>query len=498
MAAHRYWRVTGVLVQGDSLELTDTMLLIEGVALSPAPTLSATIAPDFGTLSSLLSGTASEIVSWPASVVRSPGFALHIDCGVSGTDSPELRLGAGSSRRTFPQDLTIQFSDNGLTWETHRSYLNLSYPGDFTLTSFSPSTGEPDFTKVSLLLNGSFTDQSSPAKTVTPVGGATVSSTVSKYGGTSYQFDGTSGYLSTPSNTPAFDFGSGDFTVECWVNQTSRTAGEYDTIFQLETGSTFSKNMYLVMSASYLGVLIANPAKTGWGVAMNLSLALLPALGTWAHVALTRSGNVYKIWLDGVAIGTATYSEPVNTSTTDLNIGWAGTADSYFHGFIDDFRVTKGLARYTSTFTPPAAQFPNALGSGGVDGVLATDPDLPRPLKFAPTLQSVEGADLGPFSAYSLKTISYTAADMANGGTGRIYGTTKEKNTPANTPLSRRVWLVDERSQLVIREAWSDAATGAFEFRDIATGRPYTTISFDHLHNYRAVIADNQLPELQA
>lgn len=498
MAAHRYWRVTGVLVTGSALELTDCMLLVAGVTPTPTPTLTATIGPDVGTLSTLVDGDSSAIVSWPVATVRSPGFALVFDCGVGGVDSPGLRLGSGSARSTFPRDLILQFSDDGLVWETHMSYLNLSYPGDFTLTSFSLSTGEPDFLKVSLLLNGSFTDQSSPAKAVTPVGGVTVSSTVSKYGGTSYQFDGTSGYLSTPSNIPAFDFASGDFTIECWVNQTSRTAGEYDSIFQLETGAAYSKNMFLHMSSSYFGVLVGNTAKTAWSVAMNLSLALLPELGTWAHVALTRSGNVYKIWLDGVAIGTATSSEPINTSTTNLNIGWAGTTDSYFHGFIDDFRVTKGLARYTSTFTPPAAQFPNATGSGGVGDVLATDLALPRPLRFAPTVQSVAGADLGPFSAYSLKTISYTAADMVNGGQGRIYGTTKEKNTPSNTPLSRRVLLVDERSQVVIRQTWSDRATGAFEFRDLAMGRPYTTISYDHLRNYRAVIADNQLAELQA
>lgn len=83
-------------------------------------------------------------------------------------------------------------------------------------------------------------------------------------------------------------------------------------------------------------------------------------------------------------------------------------------------------------------------------------------------------------------------ADMYYGGLGTITGTVKEKNTPANTPLRRRVLLIDEASRMTIRETWSDAATGNYEFRGVKQGVKYTVISYDHLHNYRAVIADNQ------
>ena len=83
-------------------------------------------------------------------------------------------------------------------------------------------------------------------------------------------------------------------------------------------------------------------------------------------------------------------------------------------------------------------------------------------------------------------------ADMYYGGLGIITGSIKEKNTPANTPLRRRVLLIDEASRMTIRETWSDAATGNYEFRGVKQGVKYTVISYDHLHNYRAVIADNQ------
>lgn len=86
----------------------------------------------------------------------------------------------------------------------------------------------------------------------------------------------------------------------------------------------------------------------------------------------------------------------------------------------------------------------------------------------------------------------HTFFDAYNGGVGNIIGTVKEKNTPTNTPLHRRVLLVDEASRITIRETWSDPITGAFEFRGVKQGVKYSTISYDHLHNYRAVIADNQ------
>ena len=85
----------------------------------------------------------------------------------------------------------------------------------------------------------------------------------------------------------------------------------------------------------------------------------------------------------------------------------------------------------------------------------------------------------------------HTFFDVYNGGVGIIVGTVKEKNTPANTPLRRRVLLIDEASRMTIRETWSDPVTGVFEFRGIKQGVKYSTISYDHLHDYRAVAADN-------
>ena len=81
--------------------------------------------------------------------------------------------------------------------------------------------------------------------------------------------------------------------------------------------------------------------------------------------------------------------------------------------------------------------------------------------------------------------------DAYHGGRGIIRATVKQKNTPENTPLRRRVDLIDERSRLVIRSTWSDAATGIYAFAGIREDLVYAVVSYDPLHDKRAVIADN-------
>ena len=82
--------------------------------------------------------------------------------------------------------------------------------------------------------------------------------------------------------------------------------------------------------------------------------------------------------------------------------------------------------------------------------------------------------------------------DMEDAGAFRIVGTVKEKNTPTNTPLRRRVQLFNQRSGRRIRETWSNATTGAYTFNDIKGGpERYFVVAFDYAENYRAVIADN-------
>ncbi len=88
-----------------------------------------------------------------------------------------------------------------------------------------------------------------------------------------------------------------------------------------------------------------------------------------------------------------------------------------------------------------------------------------------------------------------TARDVAFGGAGVISGTVKRDADPLDLPMRRRVRLFDERSGLLVREAWSEAATGAYSFAGLDATRTYAVVAYDHEHHYRAVIADNMTPE---
>ena len=81
--------------------------------------------------------------------------------------------------------------------------------------------------------------------------------------------------------------------------------------------------------------------------------------------------------------------------------------------------------------------------------------------------------------------------DDGSQGIGRVRGTVKEKSTPSNIPLARRVRLIREVDGMVVREMWSDAVTGAYDFQWVDETQTYTVLSYDHAHNYRAVVADN-------
>lgn len=94
----------------------------------------------------------------------------------------------------------------------------------------------------------------------------------------------------------------------------------------------------------------------------------------------------------------------------------------------------------------------------------------------------------------SVDVLSDAAApynDFEFGGNGRVVGTVKRDSTPTDIPLQRRVRLHQERGGLLVRETWSDPVTGAYEFTWIDEFETYTVLTYDHEHDYRAVVADN-------
>ena len=195
-----------------------------------------------------------------------------------------------------------------------------------------------------------------------------------------------------------------------------------------------------------------------------------------------RSAGVVTLYVDGVPSGTPfadTNSYLAGVSLGGPSLGGIDALD----GLIDDVRVTKGVARYAGAFAPPGP----VVGQKAFD---ATPLRLHRPDRRF----DLAGEGVGD-------TVLYHPADLMadldreDGGNGIIRGTVKEKALPHDTPLRRRVVLLNDLDHRVVRETWSDALTGDYAFTEIDPNRRYTVLAYDHTGTYRAVVADNLAAE---
>lgn len=184
-----------------------------------------------------------------------------------------------------------------------------------------------------------FTDSSSHGLTVTPYGSAQISTAQSVFGGASALLNGSSDYLET--TFPDVDW-SVDFTVECWLRQT--TGGGYQAVFSagdLQSG-VGGINCYVAPSGS---IDINN------GFAGNISGgSVVP--GVWTHLAIVQISGTSYAYQDGVAIGSGATNYPVQTGV--VRVGANPNYGQYFSGHVEELRVVKGVGIYTGAFSVPA------------------------------------------------------------------------------------------------------------------------------------------------
>lgn len=166
------------------------------------------------------------------------------------------------------------------------------------------------------------------------------------YNGSYYSnyFDGTGDRL-TITNNGAFDFGSGDFTIEAWVNPQSFG----------NLGLVFFAN-FIPSSFRFVTYLSATGVGVDSGGQMTFSGTTACSVGTWYHCALVRSGSSFKTYINGILVSTATYSNPYwVTAGTSVTVGDYSDDYSTAFGIISNLRVVKGTAVYTANFTPPTS-----------------------------------------------------------------------------------------------------------------------------------------------
>jgi hypothetical protein len=185
------------------------------------------------------------------------------------------------------------------------------------------------------------------------VGNAQISTSVKKYGTGSMEFDGTGDYLVSSGANQNLNVGSGNFTIEGWFyfNSTPSTMG----LFQMSaTAGGFVGNQ----SAN---LAVATASSTTWQIyaknTFTISSTTSVPVTTWTHFALVRNGTDTNLYINGTSV-ISLASDTTVYNTPYLGVGGIFDNSSYLlNGYIDDLRITKGIARYTANFTPPTAPF---------------------------------------------------------------------------------------------------------------------------------------------
>ena len=203
-------------------------------------------------------------------------------------------------------------------------------------------------------------DESPTPKTITQVGSASISTTTLKYGSDALEFSGTSAYYTAGAiNDAAFDFRTGgDFTIEGWVNPGRVDVRQCIVSFMRQTGVTRPAGWFVHTVGSNLQFEL-------WDNTGSPTFTLVAGavgIGNWYHFAITRQGDVFRAFLGGSLGGTSSRAGDLFSDWGSLQL-WVGRNNwpalpGQFNGYIDDLRITKGVARYTKNFLPPPAQLP--------------------------------------------------------------------------------------------------------------------------------------------
>lgn len=446
MSSHRYWRLYFTAGTTVTLILSEVDFFLDGVSQTGFGV--AYSSDDFNSATMPVSFLfdKNNDNSWASNTYGYPHWVKY-DFGL-GNEKIINSYSIKVSNSEMPKSWVLQYSDNDVSWTTIHSTEPIIRT--FVENETKLYTFDPYFSNVSLLLPMiyNFIDHSPTLKPIFVNGNTSISSSKSKWGPGSGYFDGSGDYLTITPQGDEFIFGTGDFTIECWVYY---TGSGWNTIFGNNYTNT-NNNSY------WLGFSIPNVKfihRTSSGIITNLTSSVISS-NSWHFISVSRNGANLRLFVDGNIQSTDT-----NFSTAFVGISgnsFVGVASismpDIFSGYIQDLRITKGVARYTANFTPPSEPFyyftlifnyqllNNLItyNPGAVSGsIISLTYNPPLPMK-----------------------------DYEDGGTYFIEGYV----TVDSTPSSRKVRLHCLNNGRFIRQCWSDPVTGFYRFAELKD-KPY-------------------------
>ena len=199
-------------------------------------------------------------------------------------------------------------------------------------------------------------------RAVTLNGNASRSAVQSKFGGYSAVFDGNNDYLTLASSSD-WAFGTADFTIEFWLYRSGDNVvgtGNAAVLLDLRTIEPCAQ-----IELHLTGSTFASPQRVALYVnGADRIVSTSQISNGFSYVALVRSSKVTKLYVNGTSEG-GTYTDTNNYAAAAMTLAgrFAAVSTDYrsLNGYIDDLRITKGVARYTANFTPPTEAFPNKM-----------------------------------------------------------------------------------------------------------------------------------------
>lgn len=270
------------------------------------------------------------------------------------------------------RDMQIGYSTDGgyvLGYMSSLRVVKGSAVYDPTQTTITvPSGPLPILPNTSLLLNftnGGVIDSTGKNVLETFGNAGVVTTTIKKYGSGSMFFDGTGDYEICNSSAANAAFGTGNWTIEFWLYLNTTSGTQLICDYRKSTSSDLAP-MLMYYANAVCFYTNANVQITGSAL----------TAGTWNHIALCKSSGSTKLYINGVQSG-STYTDSLNyvgfADRPVLGAEGVSVGSNPLNGYIDDFRATKGTARYTANFTPPT----KALPDRGTASTLTTDMAAP-------------------------------------------------------------------------------------------------------------------------
>jgi hypothetical protein len=306
-------------------------------------------------------GNAQAVVSWTApAIVVLPLTDYSVQFSTNGGSDWTTATDAVSTATTA----TITGLTNGQAVRFRVAAVNAVGVGAYTAASSSVTPNVPSdplFGSVALLLHAdgtgsTFVDSSPFPKTVTANGNATQSASQSKFGGKSAVFDGADDSLTIPY-AASLNLSTGDFAVECWWYPTSDANGQ--ALFALNGSGPYSQVRVSAYTDSGYYFRFLTQSGSDW---ISAAGGGSWAVGQWHYVAAVRSGNQFRLYINGTSVISFTSSGSLVNNSSGVAIGSLNGGGDWLNGFIDEFRITAGSSRGLTgdTITVPTASFLDA------------------------------------------------------------------------------------------------------------------------------------------